>query len=146
MNAVTAMTSFTVKGGCSTCSRCEVRVDAVRLGLRFRDDLPALVAVGLLDQIHLVGDELFGRGARRERLPARHETERVDARYVGDRDARRTATELEQQAAVARRDPPGAECEVGTRLAGDVRHAVRVVHDRRTGMTGRLSRGSDRPA
>ena len=46
----------------------------------------------------LVGEELLGRGARHERLPARHEPERVDARDVGDRGARRTATELEQQA------------------------------------------------
>ena len=101
----------------------------------------ALVAVGLDDEVDLVGDELLGRGARHERLAARDQTERVDARDVGDRGARRAATELEQQPAVARGHPAGAEREVGAGLAGDVGDAVLVVDDRGAGPAGRLLAG-----
>ncbi len=76
--------------------RGPVRVDAVGLGLCFGDDLAALLAVGLDDEIRLVGEELLGLRARHERLTAGDETERVDAGHVGDCDARRTATQLEQ--------------------------------------------------
>ena len=118
--------------------RLVVGGDAVGLGLHLGDHLPALGAVGVDDALHLVGDELLGRRARHERLPARDEAERVDAGDVGHRGARRAATELEQQAAVAGGDPAGAEREVGAGLAGDVGDAVGVVEDRGAGPAGRL--------
>ena len=54
MNAVTAITSFTVTGARSMLFARDVGVDAVGLGLRVGDDLPALGAVGLDDQVDLL--------------------------------------------------------------------------------------------
>ena len=118
--------------------RLPVGVDAVGVGLGVGDDLPPLVAVGLDEELALLGDERLGLRARHERLAARHQAERVDAGDVGDRDARRPAAELEQQPAVAGRDPAGAEGDVGAGLAVDVRDAVRVVDQPQPGPAGLL--------
>ena len=64
--------------------------------------------------------------------------EGVDAGHVGDGDARRAAAELEQEPAVARRGPAGAERDVRPGLAVDVRDAVRVVDEPQSGPPGRL--------
>ncbi len=121
--------------------RLEVGGDAVGLRLHVGDHLPTLGAVGLDDEVRLVGEELLGLRARHERLTTRDEPERVDARDVRDRRARRTPPELEEEAAVTRRHPACAEGQVRTRLAGDVRNAVRVVDDRGPRVSGRLDVG-----
>ena len=102
------------------------------------------VAVGLDEEVHLVGHELLGRRAGHERLTAGHEVERVDARDVGDGGSRQAAAELEQQAPVAGGHPTGTEGEVGPGPAGDVGDAVLVVEDRRAGPPGGLLGGADR--
>ena len=107
--------------------RLQVGVDAVGVGLGVGDDLAALGAVGLDEQLALLGHERLGLRARDEGLAARHQAERVDAGHVGHGHARRAAAELDQQPAVARRGPAGAEGHVRARLAVDVRDAVGVV-------------------
>ena len=147
MNAVTAMTSLTVAGGWLMLFGLPVGVDAVGVGLGVGEDLPALVAVGLDEQVAAAAvTSASVCGARHERLAARHERERVDAGHVGHRHPRRAAAELDQQAAVASGRPAGAEGDVGARLAVDVRDAVVVVDQPQAGPAGLLLVRRARPA
>ncbi len=125
--------------------RLPVGGQTVGVGLGVGDDLLALLAVLVEDDLDLIGHELFGRRARRERLSARHQRERIDARNVGHCGARRTPAEFDQQPAVAGGDPAGAEGHVVAGLARDVRDAELVVEDRGPGPAGGLlGRRSDR--
>ena len=82
-----------------------VGVHAVGVGLGVGDDLLAFVAVGVEDELHLVGDELFGRLAGHELLGAGDQTEGVDAGKVGDGSPRRAPAQADQQVAVSGGDP-----------------------------------------
>ena len=126
--------------------RRPVGVDAVGVGLGVGDDLAALGAVVSDEQLALLGDERLGRGARHERLAAGDEREGVDVGHVGDGGPRRSAAELEQEAAVARRRPAGAEGDVGAGLAVDVRDPVGVVDQPQPGPAGLLLVWSRRSA
>ena len=123
-----------------------VGVDAVGVGLRVADDLLALLAVLLDEQLLLLGDEGLGLGAGLEGLGARDEGEGVEVGDVGDGGARRAAAERQQEPAIAGGHPAGAEREVLARLAGDVRDAPLVVDDLRALAAGLLLEGSRRSA
>ena len=84
----------------------------------------------LLRELRLRREERLGLRARHE-LPCRErDGERVVARDVERREARRPAQELEVEAAVLRRHPAGAELRVRARRPVHVRHAERVAVDR----------------
>ncbi len=141
MNAVTAMTSFTVNGGGRVAGRRPVGVDAVGVGLGVVEDLLALRAVRVDQELSLLRHQRLGLRARGEGLDARDQREGVDVGHVGDGDARRTASDRDQEPAVARRRPAGAERDVAARLPVDVRDAPGVVDELQTGPAGHLLMG-----
>ena len=119
-----------------------VRVDAVGVRLRVGDDLVThVLLVRLDDEVCLRRHEGFGRRARCENLDARHQRERVDVRHVGNRDARRAASDQEEEPAVPRCRPSGPVRDVRLRLPVDVRDAVVVVDDLAPGPAGHLCMG-----
>jgi hypothetical protein len=122
-----------------------VGVDPVGLGLGVGDDLAASAAVGLDEQVGLVAHQPFALRAGHERLSAEHQPEGIDTRNVGDGGTRRPASERQEQAAIARRDPAGPERDVVAGLAMDVGDAVLVVEDGEPrSLGGLLTGGADR--
>jgi hypothetical protein len=100
----------------------------------------ALAAVRAHQRLLLGRDEPLRLLARRERLAAGDETERVQPGHVGDCRARRSAAELQQQVAILAGDEAGAVGDVVARRAGDVRDAVLVPGDREARAAGGLGR------
>ncbi len=97
------------------------------VGLGVGQDRAALGAELAHDHLALLGHERLGLRARGEALRAGDEPEGVDPRHVGHGYAGRPARQPDQQATVAGGHPAGAEGDVVSRGAVDVRHAVGVV-------------------
>ncbi len=146
MKAATAMTSLRSHGWASGAPVWrEPGGDPLGVGVEVREHLLALGAVGGDELLLLGGHEILGLLAREVDPSAGDERERVHARDVGHRGARRVAAEPEQQAAVLGRHKSGAEPGVRARLAVDVRNPEGVAQDleaRAPGVLGR--RGADR--
>ena len=109
--------------------RLPVGVDAVGVRPRIGDDLPPLGAVGVDQELALLGDQRLRLRARHERLQARHQAEGVDVGDVGDRGPGGAPAELDQEPAVPRRGPARSEREVLAGVAVDVRDPPLVVDD-----------------
>ena len=80
----------------------------------------------------MLAELLLGLRARLEAATGERERERVDSRNVERGDPSRRTKQLQEQAAVLRRDPAGTELDVGARAAVDVRDAPAVAHDAQT--------------
>ncbi len=107
--------------------RGPVGVEPVGVGLGIVDDLLALLAIRVEDQLDLFVDERLDGRARLVGRGAGDQRERVETGDVGDCRASRAATEVDQQSPITTRDPTRSESESLACLGGDVRYPELVV-------------------
>ena len=119
--------------------RLQVGVDAVGVGLGVADDLLALLAVGLDEQVALLGDERLGL-RRWARTTGRWSPGEKASMSGTSATAARAGPRPSWSSSPRSRavDPAGAEGDVGAGLAVDVRDPVGVVDQLQAGPAGVL--------